>query len=127
MVPIFEKGDPLECTNYRHISLTSNINKILEKLVRKRLYRFLDQNEILYNNQYAFTNIRSVIHPVIDITEKIRNALDNSYYACGVFIDLEKTFDTVNHTILPDKLKYYGMRGITNNNKYQFDANVQIM
>ena len=47
--------------------------------------------------------------------KKIRNALDNKNYACGVFIDLEKAFDTVNHTILLGKLKYYGVRGITNN------------
>ena len=52
---------------------------------------------------------------MIDITERIRNALDNKYYACNVFIDLEKVFDIVNHTILLDKLKYYGVRGVTNN------------
>ena len=75
----------------------------------------LDQNEILYNNQYGFRNSHSAIHTLIDITEKIRNALDNKNYACGVFIDLEKAFDTVNQTILLDKLKYYGARGITNN------------
>ena len=50
-----------------------------------------------------------------DITKKIRNALDNKYYACDVFIDLEKVFDTLNQTILLDKLKYDGVRGITNN------------
>ena len=63
----------------------------------------------------TITNTHSAIHALIDITEKIRNALDNKNYACGIFIDLEKAFDTVNHTILLDKLKYYGVRGITNN------------
>ena len=87
----------------------------MEKLVHKHLFCFLDQNEILYNNQYDFRNNHSATHALIDITEKIRNALDSKYYACSVFIDLEKTFDTVNHTILPEKLKYYGVRGITNN------------
>ena len=101
VIPIFRKAHPLEYTNYRPISLTSNFSKILEKLFHKHL----EQNEILYNNQYV----------LIDITEKIRNALDSKYYACGVLIDLEKAFDTVNHVILPDKLKYYDVRGITNN------------
>ena len=115
MISIFQEADPLECNKYRPISLTSNINKTLEKLVYKRLCNFLDQNEILYNNKYGFRNNHSAIHSLIDITEKIRNALDNKNYACDVFIDLEKAFDTVNHTILLDKLKYSGVRGITNN------------
>ena len=78
---------------HRLISLTSNISKILEKLVHK----------CLYHCQYGFGNNHSAIHVLINITEKIRNALDNKYYACRVFIDLKKAFDTVNHTILQDK------------------------
>ena len=70
MSPIFKKADPLECTSYRPISLTSNISKILEKLVHKRLYYFLDQNEVLSNNQYGFRNNHSTIHTLIEITEK---------------------------------------------------------
>ena len=115
MIPIFKNANPLECTNYQPISPTSNISKILEKLVHKCLYHFLDQTEILYNKQYGFRNNHSAIHVLIDTTEKIRNALDNKTYACGVYIDLEKAFNTVNCTILLDKLKYYGVRGTTNN------------
>ena len=76
------------------MSLTSNITKILGKLVHK--LRFLEQNEILYNNQYGFRKNYPANHALIDITEKIRNTLDNEYYACGVFIGLEKTMDTYN-------------------------------
>ena len=115
VIPIFKKADPLACTNYRPISLTSSISKILEKLVHKCLNHFLDQNEILYNNQNGFRNSQLAIHSLIDVTEEIRNALDNENYACGVFIDLEKAFDTVNHAILIDKWKYYDVRRITNN------------
>ena len=100
VIPVFKKADPLECTNYQPISETSIITKTLEKLVHKRLYCFLYQNEILHNNQYGFRNNHLATHALNDITEEIRNALDSKYYACSVFIDLEKVFDTVNHTIL---------------------------
>ena len=50
VIPIFKKANPLECTNYWHLSLISNIIKIIEKLVHKCLYHFLDQNEILHHS-----------------------------------------------------------------------------
>ena len=83
--------------------------------MHKHLVFFLDQNEILCNNQYGFRNNNSATHALIDITEKIRIALHSKYYAWSVFIDLEKAFNTVNHTILLEKLKYHDVRGITDN------------
>ena len=89
--------------------------KIIEKLVHKPLCRFLDQNEILYNNQYVFRINHSATHALTDITDKVKSALDNNkHYPSGVFIDQEKASVTVNHTILLAKLKYCGVRGITN-------------
>ena len=126
-MPAFKKGDILECNNYRPISLLSNLSKMIEKLMHKRLYCFLEQHEALHNLQYGFRNKHSTNHAIIDITEKIREALNEGLIACGVFIDLQKAFDTVKHTILLDKLRYYGVRGITNKwfesfltNRYQY-------
>ena len=51
---------------------------------------------------------------LFSLTEEIRKALDNSNFACGIFIDLQKAFDTVDHHILLSKLEHYGIRGIAN-------------
>ena len=96
--------------NYRPISLLSNLNKILEKFLFSRLYKFLDDFECIYSLQFGFRAKHSTNHALIDITENIRYALDNKKVACGIFVDLQKAFDTVNHNILLDKLYHYGIR-----------------
>ena len=113
-IPVFKKGSKLDVSNYRPISLLSNINKIFEKLMHGRVYKFLEENKSLYSLQFGFRSKHSTAHALIQITEKIKNALDNGNHACGVFIDLQKAFDTVNHDILVDKLSYYGIRGTSN-------------
>ena len=113
-IPIFKKGSPLEMSNYRPISLLSNLNKMLEKLMFNRIYRFLDKYDCLYKFQFGFRKKYSTNHALIKITETIRKALDDNQFACGIFIDLQKAFDTVNHSILIDKLHHYGIRNIAN-------------
>ncbi len=114
-IPIFkDKGSKLDCCNYRPISLLSNINKIIEKLMHSRLYKFLSIHNCLYDQQFGFRNKHSTTHALTDLTEDIRNALDNNTFAIGIFIDLQKAFDTVDHKILLHKLDYYGIRGTAN-------------
>ena len=113
-IPVFKKGSKLNLSNYRPISLLSNINKIFEKLMHGRVFKFLEKNKSLYHLQFGFRSKHSTDHALIQITENIKNALDNGKYVCGVFIDLQKAFDTVNHDILIDKLSYYGIRGLSN-------------
>ena len=78
-----------------------------------RLYNFLNKSNSL-KHQFGFRNTYSTTHALIQITETIRQAIDNDNFACGVFVDLQKAFDTVDHDILLDKLSHYGIRGITN-------------
>ena len=111
-IPIFKKGSRLLVSNYRPISLLSNINKILEKLMYSRLYKFLTEHDIFYELQFGFRAKHSTNHALIDIIEKIRQALDSKNYVCGIFVDLQKAFDTVNHSILLRKLSTYGIRGL---------------
>ena len=114
VIPIFKKGSRLLVSNYRPISLLSNLNKIFEKIMYKRIYNFIEKNNILYPLQFGFRAKHSTTHALINITEKIRSALDNSKVACGIFVDLQKAFDTVNHETLLHKLYHYGFRGIIN-------------
>ena len=112
IVPLYKKDNKLECNNYRPISLLSNIGKLIEKLLHKRLYFFLDQSKCLFDSQFGFRPHHSTNHALITITEHIRSALDKSNFTCGVFLDFQKAFDTVNHGILLSKLSYYGASGI---------------
>ena len=97
-------------SDYRPISLLSNLNKIMEKLIFKRVYEFLEKYNCFYDLQFGFRSKHSTVHALISITESIRSALDENKYVCGIFVDLQKAFDTVKHDILLDKLHQYGIR-----------------
>ena len=78
----------------------------------QRLYNFLERYELLFNLQFGFRSGHSTDHALVSLTESIRSSLDNNRFGCGIFIDLQKAFDTVNHDILLSKLEeHYGIRG----------------
>ena len=114
-IAIHKKDSRLLVSNYRPISLLSNINRILEKLMFDRVYGFLEKFECIYNLQFGFRSKHSTNHALISITEDIRSALDGRKSCGGIFVDLQKAFDTVNHEILLQKLSHYGIRGMANN------------
>ena len=114
VIPIHKKQSKVEYTNYRPISLLSNNEKIIEKLMYKRLSDFLDTNNLIYSLQFGFRQKHSTTHALINLSESIRQTLDEGSFGCGIFVDLQKVFDTVNHKILLHKLECYGICGVCN-------------
>ena len=110
VIPVFKKGLTSKLSNYRPISLLSIFSKIFEKLMYQRLYNFLERHESLFNLQFGFRSGHSTDHALVSLAENIRSSLDNNRFGCGIFIDLQKAFDTVNHDILLRKLEHCGIR-----------------
>ena len=111
VVAIHKGGSTQELNNFRPISLLSIFDKIIEKLMHKRIYEFFEDHNILYELQFGFRKKMSTAHSLVEITEEIKESIDNGKFGCGIFIDLKKAFDTVNHQILLTKLEHYGIRG----------------
>ena len=83
---------------------------MIEKI--KRLYSFLEKNSLLFELQHGFRNKLSTNHALIDIPNRIQEACDNGQFACGIYVDFKKAFDTVPCNILLEKLTDYGVKGI---------------
>ena len=103
VIPIFKKGNSTFLNNYRPISLLSSINKIFEKILYSRLTKYIDKFQILYKYQYGFRKNHSTDHALIELIDQIRFSIDDNQMTCGIFVDLSKAFDTVNHQILLKK------------------------
>ena len=109
--PLHKKDSCDNPSNYRPISILSVFSKIFEKLMHQRLYKFLESFEILYPLQFGFREKHSTSHALLSLTESIKQSIDSGKVGCGIFLDLQKAFDTVNHKIVLDKLEHYGIRG----------------
>ena len=112
IIPVYKTGDKCEFKNYRPISSLPCFSKILEKMLYKRLLNYLSKISVLSDHQYGFRKNLSTNFALIDLIDRITSAIDNKEFVVGVFLDLSKAFDTVNHNLLLQKLEFYGIRGI---------------
>ena len=99
VITVHTKDSKLDFSNYRPISLLSNIENFLERLMYNRIYKFFSDN-LIYFLQFGLREKYSTVHALISLTENIRKNLDEGNIGCGIFVDLQKAFDTVEHDIL---------------------------
>ena len=111
VIALFKKGKMNEPQNYRPISLLNCFSKILEKLIQKQMMKFITKHNILYKFQFGFRQDFSTTLALIDTIDNIKQHLDNNEYVIGIFLDIRKAFDSINHDIMAKKLEHYGFRG----------------
>ena len=111
VIPLYKGKERDLCMNYRPISLLLTISKILEKLMYKRTYEFLNGNNLFYNSQYGFRSKHSCENAISELIGHIIKGHEKKEHTAAIFLDLSKAFDTLNHKLLLQKLELYGIRG----------------
>ena len=109
--PLYKKGDTSNFNNYRPISLLPSISKIFEKVIFQQTYSYFEQNNLLYTSQYGFRKGHSTEYAALELADRIIQQMDENKTPINIYLDLSKAFDTLNHSILIHKLKFYGING----------------
>ena len=115
VIPIYKGKSKELFTNYRPISLLSNVSKVLEKVMHKRLSAYMEKHQMLYRNQFGFRPKHSTSDAVIQFAHDALHSLDTNGKCLSVFLDLSKAFDTISHDTLTSKMSHYGVRGTSIN------------
>jgi hypothetical protein len=114
VVPIFKSGDSTAVSNYRPISTLSIFNKIFEKILHHRFTDFFSKNNVLIKSQFGFRKKSSTSLAIFYLVQDLLKSFHEKSYTICLFLDLRKAFDTVDKTVLLEKLAHYGIRGSVN-------------
>ena len=109
--PILKTGDIADISNLRSISVLLCFSKILERVMYNRLYQYLTDQKILHSQQVGFRKRHSTEHAIVQFVDQTYESFENDNYTVGIFVNLSKAFDTVDHEILLKKLEIYGIMG----------------
>ena len=111
VAPIFKKGKRDDPANYRPVSLTSVVCKVLESIVRDKIIEHLDRNKPLRVSQHGFMRHRSCLTNLLEFFEEVLKKVDNGVAVDIIYFDFAKAFDKVSHSKLVFKLRKYGISG----------------
>ena len=112
ITPIYKSGDKSDIQNYRPITITDSLSKLIETLMAVRISGFLSENIGFDVYQYGFLKNSSTLSAATDFINFINTKLDDREYVLVVYIDLKKAFDVVDHELLLNKLNLMGIRGV---------------
>ena len=112
IVPLYKSKEEDKVISYHPISLLMTTSKILEKIIYTKLYGFLTQHNLFFDSQYGFRTKRSCKHAIMEMVGHVLQAKNDRKHSMGVFLDLSKAFDTLDHMVLISKLEQYGVRGV---------------
>ena len=117
VVPVFKKGDKKVPSNYRPISLTSIVVKVMERIIRYKLTSVLEKSGRLSDNQFGFRNKRSTVSLLLSAVHDWCKCLEDRSSVHCLFLDFAKAFDSVPHERLLFKLEALGISGMQNNRR----------
>lgn len=112
VVPIYKKGDKQDVKNYRPVSVLPSVSKVFERVIYERMITFVNRHNILSDNQFGFRQSKSTELAIFHSLTYIFDKVDKGFKVCGLYFDLSRAFDTLDHRLLLGKLQSYGFRGL---------------
>ena len=123
VTPIFKKGDKLDSTNYRPISVTPSLAKIFERLLLTQMMEFIDKQKIINKEQFGFQKKKFATDAILELVETVSANLDQRKETVAIFLDLAEALNSISHNIFLKKVEMYGFSQEAKELLFSFLAN----